>query len=83
MKQLVITIALGMATTAAVAGEAKMSFSEADANSDGAITRAEAASFAALEQRFDAVDENSNGLIERQEYSQAEASEALAEKAGK
>ena len=66
-------IALGMGTTTAYAGLAQMSFGQADTNSDGAITREEAASFSALEQRFDAADTNNNGLIERQEYIQVEA----------
>lgn len=78
MKQLVIVMALGMGTSAVFAEQAAMSFGEADANSDGAITRDEAASFAALEQRFDAVDANSNGLIELQEFSQVATEGAAA-----
>jgi hypothetical protein len=70
MKQLVVIIALGIGTSAAFADQEAMSFGQADANSDGAITRDEAASFAALEQQFDEVDTNSNGLIELLEFSQ-------------
>jgi hypothetical protein len=70
MNKLVMVVVLGMLATAAMAAGDQASFSEADSNKDGAITRAEAASFAALEQGFDAADLNKNGLIEPNEYSQ-------------
>ena len=80
MNKLVMMVVLGMLATAAMAAEDQASFSEADSNKDGAITRAEAASFAALEQGFDAADLNKNGLIEPNEYSQMEQATAEADK---
>jgi hypothetical protein len=53
--------------TASAAGD-QAGFGDADVNHDGAITRREAAAFAALERAFDDIDENGNGLIERVEY---------------
>lgn len=72
MAKRIVIIALGMAAASAMADPNMLSFNAADANRDGAITRREAASFAALEQAFDSADVNRNGLIERQEFSQAE-----------
>lgn len=83
MKMQALILVLGMAATSAMAGEGKLNFNDADTNADGAITREEAASFAALEAVFDSADANSNGLIEMQEFSAvdvpAEAAEAPAE----
>ena len=71
MKRLILGFALGMSAATAMAAE-QVSFSELDVNQDGAITRKEAASFAALEKTFDTADANNNGLIEPAEYPRAE-----------
>lgn len=63
-----------VASVASAAGD-KSGFDEVDSNKDGAITRGEAASFAALEQRFESADTNHNGLIELNEYKQIEVTE--------
>ena len=68
MNRLIVLLAAAMLTMAASAEDDKVAFSDADVNHDGAITRREAESFAALEQAFDDIDENGNGLIERVEY---------------
>jgi Ca2+-binding EF-hand superfamily protein len=68
MNKLIMLLALGMVAMAASATDDRISFSDADANQDGAITRREAAAFTALERAFDAADDNHNGLIEPAEY---------------
>ena len=75
MKKQLTMIVLGLAAGAAFAANDKAGFDAADSNKDGAITRGEAASFAALEQSFDSADANSNGLIELDEYKQIKVSE--------
>jgi hypothetical protein len=71
MNRLIMGFALGMSAATAMAAE-QVSFSELDVNQDGAITRKEAASFAALEKIFDTADANNNGLIEPAEHPRAE-----------
>jgi len=71
MNRLIMGFAVGMSAVTAMAAE-QVSFSELDVNQDGAITRKEAASFAALEKTFDTADANNNGLIEPAEYPRAE-----------
>ncbi|MCG6864243.1 MAG: hypothetical protein LJE58_02320 [Thiogranum sp.] len=68
MKRLILGFALGMSAATAMAAEHTVSFSELDVNRDGAITRKEAASFAALEKAFDTADANNNGLLDPAEY---------------
>ncbi len=68
MNRLIMLLVSTMLTMTASAADDKVGFGDADVNHDGAITRQEAASFAALEQAFDDIDENGNGLIERLEY---------------
>ena len=75
MKKQLTMIVLGLAAGAAFAASDKAGFDVADSNKDGAITRGEAASFAALEQSFDSADANSNGLIELDEYKQIKVTE--------
>jgi len=75
MKKQLTIIVLGLAAGAAFAANDKAGFDAADSNKDGAITRGEAASFAALEQSFDSADANSNGLLELDEYKQIKVSE--------
>lgn len=72
MNRLIMGFALGMSAATAMAAESTVSFSELDVNQDGAITRKEAASFAALEKAFDTADVNENGLIEPAEYRRTE-----------
>jgi len=72
MNRLIMGFALGMSAATAMAVESTVSFREVDVNQDGAITRKEAASFAALEKAFDTADTNKNGLIEPTEYPRAE-----------
>ena len=75
MKKQLTVILLGLFAGAAFAGSDKTGFDAADSNKDGAITRGEAASFAALEQHFDSADVNNNGLIELDEYKQMEVTQ--------
>jgi EF hand len=75
MKKQLTMIVLGLAASTAFAANDKAGFDAADSNKDGAITRVEAASFAALEQSFDSADANSNGLIELDEYKQIKVTE--------
>jgi len=79
MNKLVMVVVLGVVATVAVAEEGKASFNAADSNKDGAITRAEAASFSALEKGFDAADLNKNGLIEPDEFNRIEPTNAESE----
>lgn len=79
MKALMMMVVLASAATATFAEEKKMNFGDADTNSDGAITRAEAASFSSLEASFDEMDANHNGLIERLEFGQTEATSTAAD----
>jgi len=72
MNRLIMGFALGMSAATAMAAEHTLSFGEVDVNQDGAITRKEAASFAAIEKAFDTADANNNGLIEPAEYPRAE-----------
>lgn len=75
MKKILTSIVLCMVASAAFATDDKAGFDAADSNKDGAITRSEAASFAALEQQFDSADINNNGLIEPDEFKQIEVTE--------
>ena len=79
MKKYLMTIVLGLASSVVFAADDATGFNATDSNKDGAITREEAASFAALEQSFDSADANKNGLIEIDEYRQVE----IQEEAGK
>jgi hypothetical protein len=46
----------------------RQSFDQADSNSDGQITRAEALRLAILPHSFEEMDENKDGVVNRAEY---------------
>jgi hypothetical protein len=50
------------------AEQVRQSFEQADANSDGQLTRAEAQRLSILPRSFEEMDENKNGILERTEY---------------
>jgi Ca2+-binding EF-hand superfamily protein len=85
MKKLVLITVLGLTATVANAEQAASTatesaqpdFNQIDSNQDGAISRQEAGSFAALEVKFDEADANKDGALDADEFSQANtASEA-------
>ncbi len=74
MKKVMIIAGFLLAPWVAAAGRS-VSFHEADANKDGAVTRKEAASFAFVARGFDDADANHNGLLELHEFLYIQSSE--------
>lgn len=66
-KALTILAALGISAGVAVAGQAP-SFSQADANHDGKITKSEASQIAGLASKFSDADANGDGSLDAMEY---------------
>lgn len=66
-KALTILAALGISAGVAVAGQAP-SFSKADANHDGKITKSEASKIPGLSSKFSDADANGDGSLDAMEY---------------
>jgi Ca2+-binding EF-hand superfamily protein len=65
-----LTLALGFtaAVSAGLLGMGKPAFSDLDQNSDGQLTREEAAADSELANNFDVIDQDGNGYITSAEY---------------
>lgn len=66
-KALTILAALGISAGVAVAGQAP-SFSQADANHDGKISKSEASKIPGLASKFSDADANGDGSLDAMEY---------------
>ena len=75
MKKRLITALTLMAVSGfawAAGGSGKMSFQELDANSDGKISKSEAASSSKVDQKFTQADANSDGNLDQAEFAAVE-----------
>lgn len=74
-EKVMLLAVLGVLSSATLAADKPVDFSDVDTNQDGRISKQEASSFAAVETMFEKADTDKNGSLDWNEFVQGEMPE--------